>query len=134
MRQDNPHISKRRGGKKQPNRKFSFQNLHSKYKNQGSVSYKATTTPSGSIGGGTSMVGDHTENSTATAGGEVELSVRSPDESSNSIEGVSVYMDENSYVQPEANNHNSHSGPPEKKQNTLKAILSAGRNKSKRTD
>ena len=113
MRQDNPHISKRKGGKKQTIRKFSFQNLHSKYKG----SYK---TSSGSTA--TSTLADQTENSTATVGGE--LSARSLDESSNSIEGVSVYMDENSYVPPDA-----HCSPQYKPQISNKSSMNTKKKK-----
>ncbi|ESO06421.1 hypothetical protein HELRODRAFT_94059 [Helobdella robusta] len=137
MRLDNPHISRRRGGKKQPNRKFSFQNLHAKYRQQSSVTSTnaAATTPSGSVGGGTSMAGDHCENSTVTGGGEIDLSVRSPEDSSNSMEGVSVYMDENSYASPEINTSSGKDCYAAKKQqNAFKSILTAARNKTKHTN
>ena len=75
MRQDNPHISKRRGGRKQANRRFSFQTFHSKHKFQQASS-------------------EHGEHSTTTIGGDMEMS-RTPEESSNSVEGASVYMEEN---------------------------------------
>lgn len=134
MRQDNPHISKRRGGKKQTNRKFSFQTLHSKYKQQSSFSssHAVATTPSGSGGCGASVAGDHGENSMATVGGEAELSVRSPEDSSNSMEGVSVYMDESSYAAPEVAATTA-TTETTKKHKTLKSILTAARNKSKRS-
>ena len=70
MRQDNPHISKRRGGRKQTHRRFSLQAFHNKHKRHHS---------------------EHGEH----GGGDTEVS-RTPEESTNSAEGVSVYMDESS--------------------------------------
>ena len=70
MRQDNPHISKRRGGRKQTHRRFSLQAFHNKHKGQ-----------------------PHVNAEHSTGAGETDLS-RTPEESTNSAEGVSVYMDE----------------------------------------
>lgn len=80
MRQDNPHISKRRGGRKQTNRRFSFQPFHAKNK-----PHHAGATSGGPAGAtGSEQGADMAEVS------------RTPEESSNSAEGVSVYMDESS--------------------------------------
>ncbi|ESO12355.1 hypothetical protein HELRODRAFT_105295 [Helobdella robusta] len=83
MRQDNPHIPKRRGGRKQTHRRFSLQAFHNKHKRPHS---------------------DHGNVSSSGGGGETEVS-RTPEESTNSAEGVSVYMDECSAL--ESNNNNN---------------------------
>lgn len=59
MRKDNPHISKRRGGRKQTHRRFSLQPFHHKHRHHRS---------------------DHSEH-------EHEMS-RTPEESTNSAEGL----------------------------------------------
>jgi len=91
MRQDNPHISKRRGGRKQTHRRFSLQAFHNKHKlHHASVSMGgAGGSGGGGGGGGGSGRGEHC----SIIGGETELS-RSPEESVNSAEGVSVYVEE----------------------------------------
>ena len=89
MRQDNPHISKRRGGRKQTHRRFSLQAFHNKHKlHHASVSMGGGGGGS-TAGGGSSSRGEHC----SIIGGETELS-RSPEESVNSAEGVSVYAEE----------------------------------------
>lgn len=89
MRQDNPHISKRRGGRKQTHRRFSLQAFHNKHKlHHASVSVGGTGGAGGAGGGGGGR-GEHC----SIIGGETELS-RSPEESVNSAEGVSVYAEE----------------------------------------
>jgi G protein-coupled receptor 158 len=59
MRKDNPHISKRRGGRKQTHRRFSLQAFHHKHRHHHT---------------------EHTEH-------EHEMS-RTPEESTNSAEGL----------------------------------------------
>lgn len=81
MRQDNPHISKRRGGRKQTNRRFSFQPFHAKNKPH----HSGGATGAGSAGATGS---EH--------GADMAEVSRTPEESSNSAEGVSVYMEESS--------------------------------------
>jgi len=83
MRQDNPHISKRRGGRKQTHRRFSLQAFHNKHK----LHHASASTGGGGGGGGSRA--EHC----SIVGGETELS-RSPEESVNSAEGVSVYAEE----------------------------------------
>lgn len=65
MRKDNPHISKRRGGRKQTHRRFSLQAFHYKHK--------------------------HATHSHADTH-EHEMS-KTPEESTNSAEGVSMAID-----------------------------------------
>lgn len=68
MRKDNPHISKRRGGRKQTHRRFSLQAFHHKHRHHHS---------------------DHDH--------EHEMS-KTPEESTNSAEGVAISMAEESSV------------------------------------
>jgi len=89
MRQDNPHISKRRGGRKQTHRRFSLQAFHNKHKLHHASVSMGVGGGAGSAGGGGGRGGEHC----SVIGGETELS-RSPEESVNSAEGVSVYAEE----------------------------------------
>jgi len=90
MRQDNPHISKRRGGRKQTHRRFSLQAFHNKHKlHHASASMGGSSGIGAAGGGGGSGRGEHC----SIIGGETELS-RSPEESVASAEGVSVYAEE----------------------------------------
>jgi len=90
MRQDNPHISKRRGGRKQTHRRFSLQAFHNKHKLHHASVSMGVGGGAGSAGGGRGAGGgEHC----SVIGGETELS-RSPEESVNSAEGVSVYAEE----------------------------------------
>lgn len=92
MRQDNPHISKRRGGRKQTNRRFSFQPFHAKNK-----PHHAGGGGGGSGGSGGPASGSPAGGATGSEQGADMAEVsRTPEESSNSAEGVSVYMDESS--------------------------------------
>lgn len=92
MRQDNPHISKRRGGRKQTHRRFSLQAFHSKYKHH----------HSSSGGGGGSDRGGSDRGEVSVDRGDTEVS-RTPEESTNSAEGVSIYMDEPSVAGADTN-------------------------------
>ena len=71
MRKDNPHISKRRGGRKQTHRRFSLQAFHYKHRHHH----------------------DHDH--------EHELS-KTPEESTNSAEGVAIEMEGRSRAEEEA--------------------------------
>lgn len=66
MRKDNPHISKRRGGRKQTHRRFSLQAFHHKHRHHH----------------------DHSEH-------EHEMS-KTPEESTNSAEAMALTMEERS--------------------------------------
>jgi len=90
MRQDNPHISKRRGGRKQTHRRFSLQAFHSKHKHHHGGA------GGGGGGGGGGAGSDRGEPSVDR--GDTEIS-RTPEDSTNSAEGVSVYMDEPSVAE-----------------------------------
>lgn len=96
MRQDNPHISKRRGGRKQTHRRFSLQAFHSKHKYGGTSGHHSADRTS--AGGGTGGGGGHAGGEHSVIGGETEVS-RSPEDSINSQEGVSVYADESSVAE-----------------------------------
>ena len=69
MRKDNPHISKRRGGRKQTHRRFSLQAFHYKHRHGPGHHHSS---------------GDHDH--------EHELS-KTPEESTNSAEGVAIQME-----------------------------------------
>ena len=71
MRKDNPHISKRRGGRKQTHRRFSLQAFHHKHRHHHRH------------GDSTASTGDH----------EHEMS-RTPEESTNSAEGIGYSIEE----------------------------------------
>ena len=95
MRQDNPHISKRRGGRKQTHRRFSLQAFHNKHKMHHASASGASMGGGGGGGGvsGGATGGRGGGEHCSIIGGETELS-RSPEESVNSAEGVSVYAEE----------------------------------------
>ena len=67
LRLDNPHISRKKGGKKQVHRRFSLQTFHNKHKRQATASETATA--------------------------EAEAS-KTPEESTNSAERGSVCMED----------------------------------------
>jgi G protein-coupled receptor 158 len=101
MRQDNPHISKRRGGRKQTHRRFSLQAFHSKHKYGGHHSSSGGPGGDRSSAGGDGGGGGHGGGACgehSVIGGETEVS-RSPEDSVNSQEGVSVYADESSVAE-----------------------------------
>lgn len=74
MRKDNPHISKRRGGRKQTHRRFSLQAFHYKHRHHHSATSHSDV--------------DHEH---------TELS-KTPEESTNSAEAVAIQMDGSSRV------------------------------------
>ena len=101
MRQDNPHISKRRGGRKQTHRRFSLQAFHAKHSKvgrAGAASGIGTATGGQHAGGGYQVTATHgstieipgsqmaSSAASPAAGNSEEIShSQSPDESSNSV-------------------------------------------------
>ena len=88
MRKDNPHISKRRGGRKQTHRRFSLQAFHHKHRHH----HRSHGDRDRSGGGGGGISGD---GSSVVVGGEHEHEMsRTPEESTNSAEGIGYSIEE----------------------------------------
>ena len=79
MRKDNPHISKRRGGRKQTHRRFSLQAFHHKHRHH----HRHGGGGSGGGPGAETSIADH----------EHEMS-RTPEESTNSAEGIGYSIED----------------------------------------